>query len=199
MMLLGLTGGIGMGKSTVAGMFAAHGLPVFNADAEVHALQARDGAAIPALDAAFPGTVHEGVLDRAALRARVLADDAEMKRLEAIMHPLVRDRQAGLIAAARQAGRRAVLLDVPLLFESRVQGGMDKVIVVSCPRAMQVARVLARGVKLADIEAIIARQMPDAQKRALADFIVDTSGTLENTQAQVARIFAELKLEELKL
>ena len=199
MMLLGLTGGIGMGKSTVAGMFAAHGVPVFNADAEVHALQARDGAAIPALDAAFPGTVHEGVLDRAALRARVLADDAEMKRLEAIMHPLVRDRQAGLIAVARQAGRRAVLLDVPLLFESRVQGGMDKVIVVSCPRAMQVARVLARGVKLADIEAIIARQMPDAQKRALADFIVDTSGTLENTQAQVARIFAELKLEELKL
>ncbi len=199
MMLLGLTGGIGMGESTVAGMFAAHGVPVFNADAEVHALQARDGAAIPALDAAFPGTVHEGVLDRAALRARVLADDAEMKRLEAIMHPLVRDRQAGLIAAARQAGRRAVLLDVPLLFESRVQGGMDKVIVVSCPRAMQVARVLARGVKLADIEAIIARQMPDAQKRALADFIVDTSGTLENTQAQVARIFAELKLEELKL
>ncbi len=199
MMLLGLTGGIGMGKSTVAGMFAAHGVPVFNADAEVHALQARDGAAIPALDAAFPGTVHDGVLDRAALRARVLADDAEMKRLEAIMHPLVRDRQAGLIAAARQAGRRAVLLDVPLLFESRVQGGMDKVIVVSCPRAMQVARVLARGVKLADIEAIIARQMPDAQKRALADFIVDTSGTLENTQAQVARIFAELKLEELKL
>ena len=199
MMLLGLTGGIGMGKSTVAGMFAAHGLPVFNADAEVHALQARDGAAIPALDAAFPGTVHDGVLDRAALRARVLADDAEMKRLEAIMHPLVRDRQAGLIAAARQAGRRAVLLDVPLLFESRVQGGMDKVIVVSCPRAMQVARVLARGVKLADIEAIIARQMPDAEKRALADFIVDTSGTLENTQAQVARIFAELKLEELKL
>jgi dephospho-CoA kinase len=194
MMMLGLTGGIGMGKSTVAGMFAAHGIPSFNADEAVHRLQAKDGAAIPAIDAAFPGVVHEGVLDRAALRARVLADGAEMQKLEAIMHPLVRGGQGGFMETARRDGKAAVLLDVPLLFESDAAAKMDKTIIVSCPRAMQIERVLARGMPLADIEAIIARQMPDAEKRRRADYVIETSGTLEETQMQVARIIKELGL-----
>lgn len=194
MMMLGLTGGIGMGKSTVAAMFAEHGLPGFNADDAVHRLQAKDGAAIPAIDAAFPGVVHNGVLDRAALRSRVLADSAEMKKLEAIMHPLVRGGQGGFMEAAQRDGKRAVLLDVPLLFESGAAEKMDKTIVVSCPREMQVERVLARGVPLADVEAIIAKQMPDAEKRRRADYVIDTSGTLQETQMQVERIIKELGL-----
>ncbi len=194
MKVLGLTGGIGMGKSTVAGMFAARGIPAFNADEAVHELQAPHGAAIPALAAAFPGVVADGVLDRAALRAQVLADDAAMKRLEAIMHPLVRAMEGAFIAEAERAGRRAVLLDIPLLFEVGGEGRVDKIITVSCPRETQLARVLNRGVPRAQIEAIIARQMPDAEKRRRADFVVETSGTLEATQAQVARIIEELKL-----
>jgi len=194
MMMLGLTGGIGMGKSTVAGMFSEHGIPSFNADEAVHRLQAKNGAAIPAIDAAFPGVVHDGVLDRAALRSRVLAEGAEMKKLEAIMHPLVRGGQSGFMETARQDGKHAVLLDVPLLFESDAAAKMDKTIVVSCPRAMQIERVLARGVPLTDIEAIIARQMPDAEKRRRADYIVDTGGTLEETRVQVERIIKELGL-----
>jgi dephospho-CoA kinase len=194
MMLLGLTGGIGMGKSTVAAMFAEHGIPSFNADAAVHALQAKNGAAIPALDTAFPGVVHDGVLDRAALRSLVLADGAKMKRLEAIMHPLVRGTQSGFMETARQEGRRAVLLDIPLLFEGGIESRMDKTIVVSCPREVQIARVLGRGVPLADIEAIIARQMPDAEKRARADYVIDTNGALEETRAKVELIIKELGL-----
>ncbi len=193
-MILGLTGGIGMGKSTVAAMFAGHGIPGFNADEAVHRLQAKDGAAIPAIAAAFPGVVHDGELDRATLRAVELADGAKMKKLEGIMHPLVRGGQSGFMETARRDGRRAVLLDVPLLFESDAAGNMDKTIVVSCPREMQIERVLGRGVPLADIEAIIARQMPDAEKRRRADYIVDTSGTIEETQAQVEHIIKELGL-----
>jgi dephospho-CoA kinase len=194
MMLLGLTGGIGMGKSTVALMFARHGIPSFNADEAVHRLQAKDGAAIPAIEAAFPGVVHAGVLDRAVLRARVLADAAEMKKLEGIMHPLVRGGQSGFMETARRDGKRAVLLDVPLLFESGAGAKMDKTIVVSCPREMQIERVLGRGVPLKDVEAIIAKQMPDAEKRRRADYIVDTGGTIEETRMQVERIIKELGL-----
>jgi len=194
MIVLGLTGGIGMGKSTVAAMFAAHGIPAFNADDAVHALQAQNGAAIPAIAEAFPGTVTDGVLDRAKLRAQVLADDAAMKRLEGIMHPLVRQMQAAFTAEATEAGRRAVLHDIPLLFETGGEARVDKTITVSCPREVQIARVLARGVPQAQIEAIIARQMPDAEKRRRAHYVVDTSGPLEETQAQVARIIEELGL-----
>ena len=194
MMLLGLTGGIGMGKSTVAAMFAEHGIPGFNADAAVHQLQAKDGAAIPAIDAAFPGVVHDGVLDRAALRALVLTDGAKMKTLEGIMHPLVRGAQGGFMAAARREGKSAVLLDVPLLFESNTPGRVDKTVVVSCPREMQIERVLGRGVPLKDIEAIIAKQMPDAEKRRRADYVIETGGTLEETRGQVERIIRELGL-----
>jgi len=194
MIVLGLTGGIGMGKSTVAAMFAAHGIPAFNADDAVHALQAPNGAAIPAIAEAFPGTVTDGVLDRAKLRAQVLADDAAMKRLEGIMHPLVRQMQAAFTAEAAEAGRRAVLHDIPLLFETGGEARVDKTITVSCPREVQISRVLARGLSLHDVEAIIARQVPDEEKRRRADYIVDTSGPLEETQAQVARIIEELGL-----
>ncbi|MDR3505719.1 MAG: dephospho-CoA kinase [Acidocella sp.] len=194
MMVLGLTGGIGMGKSTVAAMFAARDIPAFNADDAVHALQAPGGTAIPALAEAFPGTVTDGVLDRAKLRAEVLASDAAMKRLEAIMHPLVRQMQAVFMEEAARAGRRAVLMDIPLLFETGGEGRVDEVITVSCPREVQIARVLARGVPQAQVEAIIARQMPDAEKRRRARYIVETGGTLEETQAQVARIIKELGL-----
>ena len=194
MMIIGLTGGIGMGKSTVAGMFATRGVPGFNADVAVHELQAKNGEAIPAIDAAFPGVAHDGVLDRAALRALVLADREKMKLLEGIMHPLVRNMQAALMERARAAEQRAVLLDIPLLFESGAAGRMDKTITVSCPREMQVRRVLARGVPLKDIEAIIAKQMPDAEKRKLADYVIETSGTLEETQVQVERVLQELGL-----
>jgi dephospho-CoA kinase len=194
MMVLGLTGGIGMGKSTVAAMFAAHGIPCFNADEAVHFLQAPHGEAIPALAAAFPGTVTDGVLDRAKLRALVLADGAAMKRLEAIMHPMVRAAEALFVAEAEAGGKRAVLLDIPLLFETHGTDRLDKVITVSCPRDVQIARVVARGVPLTQVEAIIARQMPDAEKRKLADYIVETSGALEETQRQVAAIIGELGL-----
>jgi len=180
-----------MGKSTVAGMFAAHGIPCFNADDAVHALQAPGGAAIPLLDAAFPGVVVDGVLDRAALRAQVLGDDAAMKRLEAIMHPLVRQAELAFAAAADAP---AVLLDIPLLFETHGEGRVEKVIVVSCPRDVQIERVVGRGLALAQVEAIIARQMPDAEKRARADYIVETTGPLEATRAQVDAIVKELGL-----
>lgn len=194
MMVLGLTGGIGMGKSTVAEMFAAHGVPGFNADKAVHQLQAPRGAALPALAAAFPGTVTDGVLDRARLRGIVLADPEKMRRLEAIMHPLVHAAQAEFLAEAEAAGRNAVLLDIPLLFEGGRQSAFDKVILVSCPRETQIERVRQRGLPLADIEAIIAKQMPDAEKRKLADYVVDTGGTLAQTQAQIAAIVKELGL-----
>ncbi|HTQ72467.1 MAG TPA: dephospho-CoA kinase [Acidocella sp.] len=194
MMRLGLTGGIGMGKSTVASMFAARGVPGFNADEEVHRLQAPGGAALPALAAAFPGTMEAGVLNRAKLRALVLGDRAKMRLLEEIMHPLVRAAQARFLAQAEADGRAAVLLDIPLLFEGRHKAEFDKVIIVSCPRAAQIARVLRRGLAQAEIEAIIARQMPDAEKRALADYVVETGGELAQTQAQVQAIIKELGL-----
>ena len=194
MMRLGLTGGIGMGKSTVAEMFAVRGVPGFNADQAVHRLQAPGGAAIPAIAAAFPGTVTGGVLDRAALRAIVLADSARMRALEGIMHPLVRAAQAAFLAQAEAAGRRAALMDIPLLFEGGHKTDFDKVITVSCPREVQIARVQRRGLPLGQIEAIIARQMPDAQKRAMADYVVETGGTLGETEAQVQAIIKELGL-----
>ena len=194
MMRIGLTGGIGMGKSTVAAMFAARGVPGFNADDEVHRLQAPGGAAIPAIAAAFPGTVQDGVLDRPQLRAIVLAEPARMRELEAIMHPLVRAAQARFIAEAEAKGSAAALLDIPLLFETNRQADFDKLVVVSCPRETQLARVQRRGLSLAEIEAIIARQMPDSQKRELADYVVETSNSLEETEAQVQAIFKELGL-----
>jgi dephospho-CoA kinase len=192
MIVLGLTGGIGMGKSTAAKMFAAHGIPSFNADETVHRLQARNGRAIPALAKAFPGTVHNGVLDRAKLRAQVLRDNTAMRRLEAIMHPLVRKEEEKFRSRAFRAHRRAVLLDIPLLFEAGGYRRVHRTITVSCPRDVQIARVRKRGLPMAQIEAIIARQTPDAEKRRRADHIIPTGLSKFEAFRAVRRIIQDL-------
>jgi dephospho-CoA kinase len=188
MMVIGLTGGIGMGKSTVAKMFARMGVPFFNADEVVHELQAPHGQAIPALARAFPGTVVNGVLNRAKLREIVFLDPEAMRRLEAIMHPLVHKQETLFRSAAFRAGRRAVLLDIPLLFETGAERRVDKTITVSAPRDVQIARVKKRGLKLPQIFAIMATQMPDAEKRARADFVVHTGLSKFHTIRAVRRI-----------
>ncbi len=193
MIVLGLTGGIGMGKSTVARMFAAHGIPCFNADEAVHRLQAPHGIAIPALASAFPGTVQNGVLNRASLRALVLGDNAAMRRLESIMHPLVHAEERKFRAAARRARRHAVLLDIPLLFEAGGHRRVQRILTVSCPRDVQIARVRKRGLPLAQIEAIIARQTPDAEKRRRADHIIPTGLSKFVALQAVRRIIQDLR------
>ena len=175
MVVVGLTGGIGMGKSTAARALRLAGIPVFDADAAVHRLQARGGRALPAIAAAFPGTVAHGVLDRAALRAAVLADGGRMRVLEAILHPMVQTEQRRFLARARGAGRRMAVLDIPLLFETGGAARVDKVMVVSAPRGIQMARVRRRR-RMSDdeIARVIALQMPDAEKRRRADVVVRT-------------------------
>lgn len=190
MRVIGLTGGIGMGKSTVAAMFRRRGFPVFDADAVVRGLQGRGGAAMPAIAAAFPGVVRRGVLDRAALRGRILADPAAKRRLEAIMHRLVRAAQLRFLAQARRAGARAVVLDVPLLFETGGDRRVDLAITVSAPRAVQIARVRRRGLSDAQIGAIIALQMPDGEKRRRADVVVRTGLSRGHTSRAVQRLIA---------
>jgi dephospho-CoA kinase len=179
MIRIGLTGGIGMGKSTAAAAFRRAHLPVFDADAQVRRLQAPGGAALPAIESAFPGTVAivEGrrTLDRAALRRAVIGNEAAFRVLESIMHPLVARLRARFIARARRRRARAVVLDIPLLLETGGQRGVDMVIVVSAPRAIQMQRVRRRArMTEAQVASVIARQMPDAQKRRHADLIVRT-------------------------
>jgi dephospho-CoA kinase len=174
MKVVGLTGGIGMGKSFAARVLRRCGVPVFDADAAVHRLQGRGGQALPRIEAAFPGTVRDGVLDRAALRAVVLADRARLRELEGILHPMVRAAQRRFLVRARGAGRRLAALDIPLLFETGADKQVDYVMVVSAPRAIQVARVRRRGMTAADIDRIIALQTPDAAKRRRADVVVRT-------------------------
>jgi dephospho-CoA kinase len=193
MLVIGLTGGIGMGKSTVAQMFARHGIPTFNADAAVHQLQAPNGRAIPAIAAAFPGTVTDVVLNRMALRNIVLADPAALHALEQIMHPLVGLLQKQFRAAAMRLQRRAILLDIPLLFEGNGDKRMDVTLTVSCPRDVQIRRVLRRGtMTAAQITAIIAKQMPDAQKRARADYVIQTGLSRFHTYQTVSRLIEVL-------
>jgi dephospho-CoA kinase len=179
MKVIGLTGGIGMGKSTAAAVFRRAHWPVFDADAAVRLLQAPGGAALPAIGAAFPGTVANiagrNELDRAALRAAVVGDEAAWRRLEAILHPAVERAEARFLARARRARARAAVLDVPLLLETGGQRRVDFVVVVSAPRAIQLQRVRRRGhMSEAQAEAIVARQMQDLQKRRLADLVVRT-------------------------
>jgi dephospho-CoA kinase len=174
MKVVGLTGGIGMGKSFAARVLRRQGVPVFDADAAVHRLQARGGRALPRIEAAFPGTVHEGVLDRAALRTVVLNDRARLRELEGILHPMVRAEQQRFLARARAAGRRMAALDIPLLFETGADKNVDCIMVVSAPRAIQVARVRRRGMTAADIDRIIALQTPDAVKRRRANIVIRT-------------------------
>lgn len=175
MKVIGLTGGIGMGKSTAATAFRRAGIPVFDADATVHALQRRHGRAIPAIADAFPGVVHHGMLNRSALRTLVLADRAALRRLEEILHPMVRQAQRRFLARARLAGAPIAVLDIPLLFETGGDKLVDHVVVVTAPRPIQVARVRARRrMSNTEIESMIALQMPDAAKRARADTVIRT-------------------------
>ena len=173
MIKLGLTGSIGMGKSATAQMFRNAGVPVHDSDAEVHRLYA--GEAAPLIEAAFPGTVKDGVVDRAALGARVLGDDAAMKRLEAIIHPLVRQATVDFVQKAERSGHALAVLDVPLLFEVGRDRDCDAVVVVSADPAVQRERVLARpGMTDEKFQAILARQIPDSEKRRRADYVIDT-------------------------
>jgi dephospho-CoA kinase len=192
MLVIGLTGGIGMGKSTVAKMFGRVGVPAFNADEAVRRLQAPGGAAVGMLDVSFPGTVTDGVLDRAKLRALVLKDEIAMRRLEFLMHPLVHFEEERFRRAATRARRRAVLLDIPLLFETGADQRVDWTVTVSCPRDVQVARVKKRGIPMGQIEAIIAKQMPDGEKRRRADFVVATGLSKFFTWRDVMRVLRAL-------
>ncbi len=183
MLVLGLTGSAAMGKSTVTGMFREKGVPVFDADRAVHDLYAGEAASL--VEAEFQGTTVNGVVDRKRLRARVLGDDASMKRLEAIVHPLVLAREEAFRTSALARGERLVLLDIPLLFETGGATRVDVVAVVSAPAAVQRERLASRGLAAAEIDALLARQMPDAEKRRRAHFIIDTGGRFEATRQEV--------------
>ena len=192
MIIVGLTGSIGMGKSTVAAMFRRLRVPVFDADAAVHALQAPGGAALPGIAAVFPGVVVDGILDRAALGAAVFGDGAALKRLEAIVHPLVAAARTAFLRRHRRAP--VVVLDIPLRFEGGGEGQCDVVAVVSAPTAVQRSRVLARPGMTADkFAAILARQVPDAVKRARADIVIPTGGTKAATARAVCALVTTLR------
>lgn len=193
MIKLALTGSIGMGKSAVAAMFADRGIPVFDADAEVRRLQAEDSQLIEAISERFPGTVENGVLDRERLAAAVLGDRDRLAALETIVHPAVHRARTRFILD--HSGAAALLFEIPLLFETGGEEAFDKVIVVSAPAEVQRQRVLARpGMTREKLDSILARQLPDAEKRQRADFVVDTSGELSATEAQVEQIIACLGL-----
>lgn len=175
MIVLGLTGGIATGKSTLAAMIARMGFPVHDADATVHALFARGGRAVGPIDAAFPGVVRDGAVDRTALGRRVFGDPAALGRLETIVHPLVRVEERAFLARARRQRARLVVLNVPLLFETGGQSRCDRVMVVACPPFLQTARALARpGMDAATLARIRARQMPEPEKRRRADIVIPT-------------------------
>ncbi len=193
MIRLALTGSIGMGKSTVAKMFEQAGVPVFDADAEVRRLQSEDADLISAIGNRFPGSVRDGQLDRDALGTMVLGNPAELEALEAIVHPAVHSARSRFIVEHRDA--EALLFDIPLLFETSGEVAFDKVIVVSAPAELQRERVLARpGMTAEKLASILARQIPDEEKRTRADFVIDTGGDLSTTEAQVRRILACLGL-----
>jgi dephospho-CoA kinase len=187
MLLLGLTGSIGMGKSATAAMFAEAGVPVHDADACVHALYA--GKAAPLIEATFPGTVENNVVDRERLGKAVLGDATALKRLETIVHPLVREAEQAFLQRARAANARIAVLDIPLLFEVGAEDRVDAIVVVSAPAEVQRARVLSRpGMSEEKFSALVAKQMPDAEKRRRAHFLVDTSRSLDSARAQVRGI-----------
>lgn len=191
MWILGLTGSIGMGKSATAQMFRDFGVPVHDADAAVHALYR--GAAVQPVESAFPGVTLDGVIDRSALSARVLTDPEAMKRLEAIVHPLVAAEESAFLKKARAAGARCVVLDIPLLFEAGGFERVDAVVVVTAPRAVQHQRVLDRpGMTDERMQAILSRQLPDEEKRRRGHFIIDTSRGFEAARHQVGGILRAL-------
>ena len=191
MIVAGLTGSIAMGKSTVAGMFADFGVPVFDADDAVRDFYAGDGA--DAIEAAFPGVVMSGQVDRQRLGSRVLGDADALRRLEGLVHPAVAEARVQFVERAASSGRRIVIVDVPLLFETGGQASVDLVIVASAPESVQRARVLARdGMTAAKLEAILSRQMPDVEKRRRAHFVIDTRGSLALTRRVVGQFLRSI-------
>lgn len=194
MVIIGLTGSIGMGKSTAAKMLRQMGVPVYDADAAVHALQAPGGAALPGIEAAFPGVVKQGVLDRQALGARVFGNKEALRRLEAIVHPLVGQRQKAFLRHAALAGEKLVVLDIPLLFEGLGERRVDATLVVSAPAFLQRRRVLARpGMTEEKFAGILRQQVPDALKRRKATIVIPTGMGLAPTRAALVRAVAELR------
>jgi len=193
-MVIGLTGSIGMGKTETGKLFARLGIPVHGADEVVHRLYDTGGAAVAAIAREFPGTVRDGRVMREALAARVAADEGAFRRLEAIVHPLVREAELAFLDDARKRGDDLVVLDIPLLFETGGEKRMDAVVVVSAPPDVQRERVLSRpGMSLEKLQAIHARQIPDVDKRSRADFVIETDKGLEHAFAAVQRIVAELR------
>jgi dephospho-CoA kinase len=193
-MVIGLTGSIGMGKTETGKLFARLGISVHSADDVVHKLYDTGGAAVAAIAREFPGTVRDGRVIREALAARVAADEEAFRRLEAIVHPLVREAELAFLDDARKRGDDLVVLDIPLLFETGGEKRMDAVVVVSAPPDVQRERVLSRpGMSLEKLEAIHARQIPDVDKRSRADFVIETDKGLEHAFAAVQRIVAELR------
>lgn len=189
MIVLGLTGSIGMGKSTVAAMFADEGVPVFDADAEVHKLQGPGGRLVTQIESLFPGTTSGSGVDRARLGKAVFGNPGALEQLEAIVHPAVAQERNRFLEANRD--RPLVVLDIPLLFEAGGWRHVDRIAVVSAPAEVQRARVLARpGMTEARFESILAKQMPDAEKRQRADFIIPTGGALEETRASIRAVIA---------
>ena len=190
MIILGLTGSIGMGKSATAKMFADEGVPVHDADATVHLLY--EGEAAREIEAVFPGSTRNGKVDRALLAQQVVGNPAALKALEAIVHPLVAKEKQKFLANAERAGASVVVLDVPLLFETGGDAHVDAVVVVSAPEHVQRARVLERGVPAEKLDALLARQLPDVEKRARAHFVVDSGQGFDHARAQVKRILADV-------
>jgi dephospho-CoA kinase len=192
--IIGLTGGIGMGKSTAAAAFRRARIPVFDADLAVHRMQAKGGRAVKVIELAFPGTTRDGAVDRTALRQAVLGDRAALTRLEHILHPMVEAEEHAFVGHARRAGKPAVVLDIPLLYETKGDKRVDTVLVVSAPRAIQVHRVAKRrGMNKADVEAVIARQMPDREKRRRADLVVKTGLSRNHTLRILTRFIQTLR------
>ena len=194
MLTLGLTGSIGMGKTETAKMFVRLGVPVFDADATVHRLYEAGGAAVDAVEEAFPGVTVDGAVDRQALGQRVLSDHEAISKLEAIVHPLVGEARNRFLEDAALGGADMVVLDIPLLFETNGEGRVDKIVVVSAPAEVQRSRVLERaGMTPEKLDAILAKQMPDAEKRRRADFVVMTDKGLDDAFEQVKSIVDSLR------
>jgi dephospho-CoA kinase len=191
MLILGLTGSIGMGKSTTANLFAEAGVPVYDADAAVHRIY--QGEAAPAIEAAFPGTTVDGKVDRAKLSAKVLHDPAAIKRLEQIVHPMLGASRQKFLDDAEGSGAPVVVMDIPLLFETGGEKRVDAVVVVTTSPEAQRERIMARGTMTSEaLDAILARQLPDAEKRRRADFVVDTSHGLDPVRERIRDILQQL-------
>lgn len=186
MFVIGLTGSIAMGKSTTARLFAEEGVPVHDADTAVHRLY--EGEAVGPIEAAFPGVTKAGKVDRAALGQRVAGDQPALRRLEQIVHPLVRASEVQFLKQTEASGVPTVVLDIPLLFETGADRRVDAVVVVSAPAETQRARLTERGIEMERLKALLARQMPDAEKRQRADFVVDSSQGIEHARTQVRQI-----------